>query len=312
MIKIGNNTIGTVYKVNAQYNLIKGSNTLSSGTSYRFDTFEWDDRPSVGTQCTITVCACVGTKDGSIGIYQNGGYSPIASFGSKTETISSFNFTVHNNSSASSTNVDFYHSPNDGDYDPNSYVKWAVVTLGYNNPVTKWIPAKSETTDKIAKMYKGSDLVYPSPYFIATTSGSQIVWRTNSDDYVINCTPNVPIKVYPKVQNLKFTFTPVVKDKNINKSITSLDFEHCMSVINSLDNVADLFYGLSGLQYLNMPNWTRTDTAYAQVARLFSGCDNLNHIRCNQAFKDWCLSTSGISLPDAMKQGGTGTWEIVN
>ena len=45
---------------------------------------------------------------------------------------------------------------------------------------------------------------------------------------------------------------------------------------------------------------------------MFNGCTNLNHIKCKQAFKDWCINNaSSISLPDTMKEGGTGTWEIV-
>ena len=46
---------------------------------------------------------------------------------------------------------------------------------------------------------------------------------------------------------------------------------------------------------------------------MFGGCNKLNHITCKQAFKDWCIThQDAIELPTAMREGGTGTWTIVN
>ena len=46
---------------------------------------------------------------------------------------------------------------------------------------------------------------------------------------------------------------------------------------------------------------------------MFRGCGKLNSITCKQAFKDLCISKQNqINLPDAMREGGTGTWIIVD
>ena len=45
---------------------------------------------------------------------------------------------------------------------------------------------------------------------------------------------------------------------------------------------------------------------------MFYNCNSLNHIKCKQAFKDWCITNQDtIKLPTAMREGGSGTWEIV-
>ena len=45
---------------------------------------------------------------------------------------------------------------------------------------------------------------------------------------------------------------------------------------------------------------------------MFDGCGSLNHIKCKQSFKDWCLTNQDrIKLPTTMREGGSGTWEIV-
>ena len=52
---------------------------------------------------------------------------------------------------------------------------------------------------------------------------------------------------------------------------------------------------------------------------MFSNCNNLTHIKCKQAFKDWCISNkSDIYLPQSMIDGTVGgigsgaNWEIVD
>lgn len=46
---------------------------------------------------------------------------------------------------------------------------------------------------------------------------------------------------------------------------------------------------------------------------MFGECNKLKNIICKQAFKDWCIThQKEIGLPDAMREGGTGTWTIVN
>ena len=45
---------------------------------------------------------------------------------------------------------------------------------------------------------------------------------------------------------------------------------------------------------------------------MFGYCDKLTHIKCKQAFKDWCITHQDeIELPTTMREGGSGTWEII-
>lgn len=46
---------------------------------------------------------------------------------------------------------------------------------------------------------------------------------------------------------------------------------------------------------------------------MFYGCDNLKFIKCTEEFKKWCLENQSIiGLPDSMREGGSGIWEIVD
>lgn len=106
-----------------------------------------------------------------------------------------------------------------------------------------------------------------------------------------------------------------------------------------LPNVTSLYYsfqGCSALTYLNLDidcsnivnigalvrdckkletiifNDTINVSNITGKSLVFSNCNALNHIKCTQAFKDWCWTNkSTISLPTAMREGGTGTWEII-
>ena len=91
-------------------------------------------------------------------------------------------------------------------------------------------------------------------------------------------------------------------------SLQSLDLSSFNTI--NLTGMASMFHGCSSLQSLDLSNF---DTSNVTVmGGVFSGCTNLNHIKCKQAFKDWCINNaSSINLPDTMKEGGTGTWEIV-
>ena len=103
-------------------------------------------------------------------------------------------------------------------------------------------------------------------------------------------------------------------------------FAGCSSLINldlsnfdtsSATNFASMFADCSKLEELNLANFTAiniVDNEYQQsnVSDMFRGCVKLNKITCKQAFKDWCITNQNmIKLPKAMRNGGTGTWEIV-
>ena len=96
-------------------------------------------------------------------------------------------------------------------------------------------------------------------------------------------------------------------------------FRNCSSLV-SLDlssfntsnctNFYGMFYNCSSLGSLDLSNFDTskcTDFGY-----MFNNCNKLTHIKCKQAFKDWCITNQDtIKLPTAMREGGSGTWEIV-
>lgn len=97
-------------------------------------------------------------------------------------------------------------------------------------------------------------------------------------------------------------------------------FENCSS-LTSIDvsnwntsNVvmADyMFSGCSSLTSLNLKNFDMSKAN--SYGSMFAGCNKLKNIICKQAFKNWCITNQNdIGLPPAMREGGTGTWTIVN
>ena len=79
-------------------------------------------------------------------------------------------------------------------------------------------------------------------------------------------------------------------------------------------NFSNMFDSCSNLEYIDASkiNITSYPTSSSYYQKMFYNCSKLNHIKCKQAFKDWCINNaSSIRLPAAMKEGGTGTWEIV-
>ena len=79
------------------------------------------------------------------------------------------------------------------------------------------------------------------------------------------------------------------------------------SNVTSMESMFDMCLSLQSLDLSNFDTSNVTD-----MTSMFGHCTKLNHIKCKQAFKDWCIKySSSIGLPDTMKEGGTGTWEIV-
>lgn len=125
-------------------NLLKASNVQLNSTGYLLGKYDWDKRPPVGTVCTLTVCGKIGSKDTHLEVHQNDGWKMIANFTSTTEVIRTFKFTVADHANGNNSwGIGFWRKPNDNDFDPGTYVKWATVTVG-DTPQTEWIPAASE------------------------------------------------------------------------------------------------------------------------------------------------------------------------
>lgn len=92
------------------------------------------------------------------------------------------------------------------------------------------------------------------------------------------------------------------------KSLGSLD-------LSSFDTskctiFSSMFELCSSLVSLDLSNFDMSKaTSYDYM---FNGCNKLTHIKCKQAFKDWCITNQDtIYLPTAMREGGSGTWEII-
>ena len=48
-------------------------------------------------------------------------------------------------------------------------------------------------------------------------------------------------------------------------------------------------------------------------ASTFNNCKKLNYIKCSQAMKDAMIENqNAMGLPNSMREGGSGTWEIIN
>lgn len=76
-----------------------------------------------------------------------------------------------------------------------------------------------------------------------------------------------------------------------------------------------MFWRCTNLEYIDFGDFSASNIvdrdSYYEM--MFSGCSKLTHIRCTTTFRDWCwANASAISLPDAMKEGGSGTWELID
>lgn len=93
------------------------------------------------------------------------------------------------------------------------------------------------------------------------------------------------------------------------RKITSLDLSSFDT--SKVTNMEGMFYDCSSLEYLDLSNFKASSAT--NMNYMFDGCSKLKHIKCKQAFKDKCFKETNnyLELPDAMKEGGSGTWEII-
>ena len=117
-----------------------------------------------------------------------------------------------------------------------------------------------------------------------------------------------------KIKSIKFNNTKSMKLINafsmFNRcsSLTSLNLSSFDT--SNLTSVMSLFYNCSKLVSLDLSNFDMSNVGYQ--TSMFENCSSLSTIKCKQAFKDWCITLQDdILLPTAMREGGSGTWEIV-
>lgn len=116
------------------------------------------------------------------------------------------------------------------------------------------------------------------------------------------------------IASIKFNNTKSMKLVDVRNmffncnSLTSLNISSFDT--SNITTADSLFSGCISLETLDLSNFDMSKAT--NYADMFRDCDNLTHIKCKQAFKDWCITNQGmISLPIAMIEGGSGTWEIV-
>ena len=95
-------------------------------------------------------------------------------------------------------------------------------------------------------------------------------------------------------------------------SLTSLDLSNWNT--SKCQDFQQMFHGCKNLETLNLKNFDMSKAiTYDSKYGMFGSCNKLKNIICKQAFKDWCIAYQDvIELPAAMREGGTGTWTIVN
>ena len=103
--------------------------------------------------------------------------------------------------------------------------------------------------------------------------------------------------------------------------VTNMERMFCDTRVSSLDlsnfdtsnviNMVSMFSNSHNIKFLDLSNFEINNNLSGIY--MFSGCLNLIRIRCKKAFKDWCIDNRDrIILPDALREGGSGTWEIID
>lgn len=198
----------------------------------------------------------------------------------------------------------------------------------------KKVVAVYKGSTPVNKIYKGSTLVFQksggggSTHLFEGTATGNFYMKINSQSIPI--TPDASGKWFydtdEKITSLRQAFqyqgavTSVdLSNLDLTDILASSMFYRCFNItsikfnntkIIKPTNVIYMFYNCSSLGSLDLSNFDMSNaTSYDNM---FYNCNNLTHIKCKQAFKDWCITNQDkISLPTAMREGGTGTWEIV-
>ena len=79
-------------------------------------------------------------------------------------------------------------------------------------------------------------------------------------------------------------------------------------------NFEYMFYSCGNLEFLDISGFEAPSfNSEGSINNMFTNCNKLKKIRCPSSFKAWALKNQDvIKLPTAMREGGTGTWELVN
>lgn len=206
--------------------------------------------------------------------------------------------------------------------------------------------------EKLQKYYKDGTAVVPAEYKKGTNLGVaeySSIEECQGQSEPVNYTCCITWEAYNELM-FSFNNKTIITEENpwcTKEKVRELDFHKSQSEIESLDitvdetnSITSMYLAFGQMPYLrtiklNMPkaaslsdisnmfedsteltsiNFINFDTSNVTTAQsMFRGCSSLNHITCKQAFKNWCITHQNeIELPTAMREGGTGTWTIVN
>ena len=161
--------------------------------------------------------------------------------------------------------------------------------------------------------------------YVALTEDNQTVHLKPLPNILVITTNNTRATIYKRTDNQNGHETVTLEngenkltdwnygfyfDYTMNtRPITSFDLSKYNT--SNITNMDMMFSNCSGLTSLDLSNFDTskvTDMMY-----MFDYCTGLTYIKCKQAFKDWCwLQQNTIKLPTAMREGGSGKWEIVD
>lgn len=92
-------------------------------------------------------------------------------------------------------------------------------------------------------------------------------------------------------------------DKLVELDLSSFDTRR-------VDEIIYMFAGCRSLVRLDLSNFDASN--FKSYAHIFYLSININYIKCRKEFKDWCLKHQDeIDLPESMREGGDGIWEII-
>ena len=198
----------------------------------------------------------------------------------------------------------------------------------------KKVVAVYKGSTPINKIYKGSTLVFQKSggggsthLFEGTATGN---FDLNINDNSIPITPDASGKWFydtdEKITSLDSAFyeqrsvtsvdlsnldlTGISTNSMFEESsgITSIKFNN--TKIIKPTNVINLFNNCSSLVSLDLSSFDMSNVI--SCWSMFTNCTSLSTIKCKQAFKDWCIThQDDIYLPTQMREGGSGTWEII-
>ena len=113
------------------------------------------------------------------------------------------------------------------------------------------------------------------------------------------------------VTNMGGMFMGCYSLKSLNLSGWDVSNVTDKSDIYNYRGMSHMFSNCSMLKSLDVSGWDVSNVVDKYC--MFENCSGLTHIKCNQSFKDWCIENQdNIQLPSQMRDGGSGTWEIVD